>query len=91
LLRDEYEVICVDNFLTGRQENVETLFHLAKFSVDDHDVTRDLRIPGPVDVVFHLAAGPGDPRTRRVTFVDRLRRRAGGPAGRRHEARETAA
>jgi dTDP-glucose 4,6-dehydratase len=56
LLLDEYEVICVDNFLTGRQENIETLFGLGKFSVDDRDITRDLQIPGPVDVVFHLAS-----------------------------------
>lgn len=60
LLLDEYEVICVDNFLTGRQENVETLFGLGKFSVDDHGITRDLQIPGPVDVVFHLAS-PASP------------------------------
>jgi dTDP-glucose 4,6-dehydratase len=60
LLLDEYEVICVDNFLTGRQENVEALFGLGKFSVDDHDITQDLRIPGPVDVVFHLAS-PASP------------------------------
>lgn len=33
LLLDEYEVICVDNFLTGCQENVETLFGLGKFSM----------------------------------------------------------
>ncbi|MEU5428234.1 UDP-glucuronic acid decarboxylase family protein [Streptomyces olivoreticuli] len=60
LLLDECEVVCVDNFLTGRPENVEALFDLGKISVHDRDITMNLQIPGPVDVVFHLAS-PASP------------------------------
>src|SRR5437588_3252515 len=61
-VQDGYEVICVDNFLTGSIHNVEELlghdrFHLVRADVADH-----LDIPGPIDVVLHFAspASPAD-------------------------------
>lgn len=55
LLADGGEVICLDNFLTGRSDNIA---HLAgpRFEFRHHDVTTPIEIDGPVDVVLHFAS-----------------------------------
>lgn len=54
------EVVCVDNLLTGSTENVEHLFGHRGYTFVDHDVSRYVWVPGPVDVVMHLAS-PASP------------------------------
>lgn len=49
-------VVCVDNFETGREENVESCLGNALFELVEHDITSALPDVGPVDVVFHLAS-----------------------------------
>jgi dTDP-glucose 4,6-dehydratase len=53
-------VLCVDNFCTGRRENIAHLTEAAGFELFDHDVTDPLPDLGPLDVVFHLAS-PASP------------------------------
>jgi dTDP-glucose 4,6-dehydratase len=53
-------VVCVDNFCTGRRENIAHLTEAAGFELFDHDVTDPLPDLGPLDVVFHLAS-PASP------------------------------
>jgi dTDP-glucose 4,6-dehydratase len=53
-------VVCVDNFCTGRRENIGHLAEAAEFELVDHDVTHPLPDLGPLDVVFHLAS-PASP------------------------------
>ncbi|MFE9092949.1 UDP-glucuronic acid decarboxylase family protein [Streptomyces sp. NPDC007264] len=62
LLAVGYEVVCVDNFLTGRPENVAHLTERAEFQVMKRDVVHGLEIDGPVDAVLHFAspASPAD-------------------------------
>jgi dTDP-glucose 4,6-dehydratase len=48
-------VLCVDNFLTGRPENLLDLEDSALFELREHDVSVPFDA-GPVDVVFHLAS-----------------------------------
>jgi len=62
LIRDGFEVICVDNFLTGSMQNVEQLIGDSRFRLVRADVTERLEVPGPVDVVLHFAspASPAD-------------------------------
>ncbi|MDX6322073.1 MAG: dTDP-glucose 4,6-dehydratase [Propionibacteriaceae bacterium] len=48
-------VLCVDNFLTGRPENLLDLQDSALFELREHDVSVPFDA-GPVDVVFHLAS-----------------------------------
>jgi dTDP-glucose 4,6-dehydratase len=60
LLADGAEVVCVDNFLTGRPENVEHLFANRDFRLIDRDVTEYLHVPGPLDAVLHFAS-PASP------------------------------
>ena len=53
-------VVCVDNFCTGRRENIAHLTETAGFELVDYDVTHPLPDLGPLDVVFHLAS-PASP------------------------------
>ena len=60
LLAEGHEVVCVDNFLTGREENVAHLMDRAEFTFLRHDVTRPFEIEGRVDWVLHFAS-PASP------------------------------
>jgi dTDP-glucose 4,6-dehydratase len=54
-LADGAEVICVDNLLTGRAENLAHI-HDPRFEFRQHDVTIPIEISGPVDYVLHFAS-----------------------------------
>ena len=54
LLQLKNEVICLDNFFTGRRENIEHLIDDHSFEVVRHDICD--RIILEVDEVYHLAA-----------------------------------
>ncbi|MDB5535964.1 MAG: NAD-dependent epimerase/dehydratase [Devosia sp.] len=57
LLRDGNDVLCVDNFLTGSQANVEHLLN-QHFEIMEHDVTSPLQVE--VDQIYNLAC-PASP------------------------------
>jgi dTDP-glucose 4,6-dehydratase len=59
-LAEGHEVIAVDNFITGRQDNVEPLRDHAGFHLVRHDVSQPLTIDGPIDNVLHFAS-PASP------------------------------
>jgi dTDP-glucose 4,6-dehydratase len=56
------EVVAIDNLLTGSVDNIEHLFGAPGFTFVDHDVSRYVWVPGPVDAVMHFAspASPAD-------------------------------
>ncbi len=58
LLADGHEVLCVDNFFTGRQRNVEHLLGHPRFELMRHDVTQPLYVE--VDQIYNLAC-PASP------------------------------
>lgn len=58
LLDLEHEVICLDNFYTGRKNNIEHLFLNSSFEYIRQDVTESLNIE--VDGIFNLAC-PASP------------------------------
>jgi dTDP-glucose 4,6-dehydratase len=60
LLDDGHDVVCFDNFLTGRPENVEHLLNRRTFRLIDRDVTDVIHVSGPVDAVLHFAS-PASP------------------------------
>ncbi|WP_316744378.1 UDP-glucuronic acid decarboxylase family protein [Streptomyces sp. MK7] len=60
LLREGHDVVCVDNYVTSSPRNVEHLRDDRHFRLDERDVTEGLEVPGPVDIVFHLAS-PASP------------------------------
>ena len=53
-----HEVVCLDNFFTGRRHNVEHLLDNHRFELMRHDVTEPLTME--VDEVYHLAC-PASP------------------------------
>lgn len=60
LINEGIKVICVDNLLTGRIENIEHLFGNDLFSFIKIDVTNFIHVPGKVDYVLHFAS-PASP------------------------------
>ena len=60
LLDEGYEVIGVDNLITGPRENLAPLERRAGFALLEQDVTKHIEIPGAVDAVLHFAS-PASP------------------------------
>ncbi len=61
LLKEGHNVIGMDNFITGRAENLAHLNDLKEFTFIEHDVSIFIEIPkGGVDAVLHFAS-PASP------------------------------
>jgi UDP-glucuronate decarboxylase len=58
LLADGHQVICLDNFFTGRRENIEHLFDDRQFELLRHDVIEPILLE--VDQIYNLAC-PASP------------------------------
>jgi len=58
LLSDGHEVICIDNFFTGRKKNVAHLLKNPSFELIRHDVTHPILVEA--DRIYHLAC-PASP------------------------------
>ncbi len=59
-LKEGYEVIGMDNLLTGNIKNIEHLFPLREFQFYHHDVTKFVHVPGNIDYILHFAS-PASP------------------------------
>jgi dTDP-glucose 4,6-dehydratase len=59
-LAEGHAVVCVDNFITGRPENIRHLVDNPKFRVIVHDVSKPLYVDGLLDNVLHFAS-PASP------------------------------
>lgn len=62
LLREGHTVIGVDNFLTGRRENLEPLLTYPSFEFLEHDVVDPVPVRGKLDWILHLASPASPPR-----------------------------
>jgi UDP-glucuronate decarboxylase len=58
LLREDAEVLCVDNYFTGRRANIGHLLSNTRFEAIRHDVTQPLFVE--VDAIFNFAC-PASP------------------------------
>jgi UDP-glucuronate decarboxylase len=58
LLKEQHEVICLDNFYTGTKRNVRNWLELPNFELIRHDITEPIRLE--VDQIYHLAC-PASP------------------------------
>ncbi len=65
LLGGGYEVICVDNLITGNMDNIRLFMKNRKFQLKMHDVSKYIHIEGKVDCVLHFAS-PASP----VDYLD---------------------
>jgi len=61
LIEGGHEVVCVDNFSSGRPENIAPLLPHSRFRFVKYDVCDFLHIDGPLDAVMHFAS-PASPQ-----------------------------
>lgn len=59
-IREGYQVIGMDNLITGELRNIEHLFKLREFEFYHHDVSKFIHVPGPLDYILHFAS-PASP------------------------------
>lgn len=59
-LKEDFEVWCLDNFCTGRMQNIEHLGAYGKFHFIKENVSNHILVPGDVDYVLHFAS-PASP------------------------------
>ena len=59
-LLEGYEVICMDNLITGDVKNVEHLFSDPSFHFERRDVTEYIHVVGKLDAILHFAS-PASP------------------------------
>ncbi len=59
-INEGYDVVAMDNLVTGDLKNIEHLFPLKNFEFHFHDVTKFIHVPGKVDYILHFAS-PASP------------------------------
>lgn len=59
-LKEGYTVVGMDNLITGSLRNIEHLFPLEQFSFYNHDISKFVHVPGPLDYILHFAS-PASP------------------------------
>ncbi|MGZ4796078.1 MAG: UDP-glucuronic acid decarboxylase family protein [Acidimicrobiia bacterium] len=60
LVERGWDVVGLDNLLTGRLDNLDDLMGREEFTFAHYDVTNFVHVPGPVDAVLHFAS-PASP------------------------------
>ena len=55
-----YDVICMDNLITGSPDNIAHLMGNARFRFIHHDVTEYMYVDGDLDAILHFAS-PASP------------------------------
>ena len=59
-IQEGFDVIGMDNLITGDLKNIEHLFKLENFEFYHHDVSKFVHIPGKLDHILHFAS-PASP------------------------------
>ena len=59
-IREDYDVVGMDNLITGDLRNIEHLFKLPNFEFYRHDVSTFVHVPGKLDYILHFAS-PASP------------------------------
>ena len=59
-IKEGFEVVAMDNLITGRLTNIEHLFPLKEFTFYNHDITKFIHVAGPLDYILHFAS-PASP------------------------------
>jgi dTDP-glucose 4,6-dehydratase len=59
-IKEGFEVVGMDNLITGDLKNIEHLFKLKEFEFYHHDVTKFIHVPGNIDYILHFAS-PASP------------------------------
>ncbi|MFN4882629.1 MAG: UDP-glucuronic acid decarboxylase family protein [Bacteroidota bacterium] len=59
-LSEGYDVVGMDNLITGDLRNIEHLFPIKEFTFYHHDVSKFVHVPGALDFILHFAS-PASP------------------------------
>lgn len=59
-IKEGFDVVAMDNLITGDLKNIEHLFKLKEFEFYHHDVTKFIHVPGRLDYILHFAS-PASP------------------------------
>lgn len=59
-IAEGYDVVGMDNLITGDLKNIEHLFKLKEFEFYHHDVSKFIHVPGKIDYILHFAS-PASP------------------------------
>lgn len=59
-IKEGYDVVAMDNLITGDLKNIEHLFKLREFEFYHHDITKFIHVPGKIDYILHFAS-PASP------------------------------
>jgi dTDP-glucose 4,6-dehydratase len=62
LLGEGWDVVGIDNFLTGDRSNLERFADHPRFTFHEHDVVEPLEEPGRLDWLLHFASPASPPR-----------------------------
>src|ERR1700733_1742961 len=60
LLSQGHEIVGIDNFITGKPQNVEHLQGKKQYKLIEGDVIEPVKIDGPIDRIYHMAS-PASP------------------------------
>ena len=60
LIRNGHSIICMDNLITGKKENIQHLLDNPNFKFIEHDVTKYIDVKEKIDYVLHFAS-PASP------------------------------
>lgn len=66
-----WEVVCIDNLITGQRSNIEHLANNPRFVLLNQDVVGGISVHGPLDYVLHFAS-PASPRDFRRYAIEIL-------------------
>ena len=61
MLEKGWDVLCLDNLVTGSDSNISHLLPHPKFRFARQDVSRYIEVPGPVEAVLHFASPASPP------------------------------
>jgi dTDP-glucose 4,6-dehydratase len=61
MLAKGWDVLCLDNLITGSDSNISHLLSHPQFRFGRRDVTRYIEVPGPVEAVLHFASPASPP------------------------------
>ena len=59
-IKEGFDVVGMDNLITGDLKNIEHLFKLPSFEFYHHDVSKFIHVPGKLDYILHFAS-PASP------------------------------
>jgi dTDP-glucose 4,6-dehydratase len=59
-IKEGYDVVGMDNLITGDLRNIEHLMKLKEFEFYHHDVSKFVHVPGNIDYILHFAS-PASP------------------------------